>query len=184
MAIRFLLSSIGVLLFSICLSLYSLYSRLNHTWLVAPPNYILLSFAIVAFFLGLKALRDQESIFFKLMSWFSIIFSCLLSTILLAALLFTLFFQTSGGRDLIQIIHSPDGAYTIELYRWDAGAAGSFGIMGEKNGPLWFKKRIYYQRHKDQVEAVWENNHTVTINHHRLNLQKGETYGLSNRVKR
>ncbi|MFQ3544112.1 DUF5412 family protein [Halobacillus rhizosphaerae] len=182
MANRFLLSSIGVFLFSLCLSLYSLYSWLNHTWLVAPPNYVLLCFGIIALFLGLKAVKGQVGLFFKLMSWFSIIFSFLLSTILLAAFLLSLVFHTSGGRELIRSIHSPDGAYTIDVYRWDAGAAGSFGIMGERKGPLWFKKRIYYQRHKDQVEAVWENNHTVTINHHKLNLQKGETYGLSNQV--
>ena len=63
------------------------------------------------------------------------------------------------------------------FYHYDAGAAGSFGVRGEINGPLWFKKRIYYQSRVEHVEVEWVNNSTVSINKRTLNLKEGETYG-------
>ncbi|WP_256464174.1 DUF5412 family protein [Halobacillus amylolyticus] len=48
---------------------------------------------------------------------------------------------------------------------------------GELNGPLWFKKRIYYQERTENVDVEWESNDTVSINNHILNLDEGDTYG-------
>lgn len=69
-------------------------------------------------------------------------------------------------------VQSPEGQYTIDFYRVDAGAMGTFGIMGELNGPLWFKKNIYSERHAEQAELEWEDEHIVVINGHRLDLRE------------
>ena len=49
-------------------------------------------------------------------------------------------------------------------------------MTGVLDGPLWFKKRIYYEDPMQEVDVEWENNYTVTINKHTLNLKKGEFY--------
>lgn len=49
---------------------------------------------------------------------------------------------------------------------------GTFGIVGELNDPLWFKKNIYSERHADQAEVEWEVEHIVVINGHRLDLRE------------
>ena len=82
-----------------------------------------------------------------------------------------------GINEYIRSVNSPDDHYTIDFYRYDAGAAGSFGIRGELNGPLWFKKRIFYQDSVEQVKVEWENNNTVTINNRTLNLKEEDTHG-------
>ncbi len=82
-----------------------------------------------------------------------------------------------GSNSHLETISSPDGNYTIDFYRWDVGAAGTFGIRGELNGPLWCKKRIYYEIRTEKVDFEWVNNNTVSINNHILNLKEGDTYG-------
>lgn len=83
-----------------------------------------------------------------------------------------------GANKHIKTVSSPEDNYTIDFYRFDAGAAGSFGVRGTLNGPLWSKKRIYYQQSVEQVEVEWENNSTISINNHLLNLKKGDTFGF------
>lgn len=92
--------------------------------------------------------------------------------------LFTFLSFVSGGKTHLTTEHSLDGKYTIEFYRTNPGAAGSFGIVGEMDGPLSFKKNIYFQRNAENVEIEWENDHTVLINQRVLNLKEGETYRM------
>ncbi|MBS4192752.1 hypothetical protein KHA94_21715 [Bacillus sp. FJAT-49705] len=158
-------------------SVYSLFSNINNTWLIAPPNYILLLVSVIAFILGIKGFKDKRNWWTKLRSWLTVILSLLLSIILLLAVLLTLLGSYFGANSHLETISSPDGKYTIDFYRWDAGAAGSFGIRGELNGPFWFKKRIYYEKRTENVEIEWENNNTVSINNHIFNLDEGDTYG-------
>ncbi|WP_162232197.1 DUF5412 domain-containing protein [Alkalihalobacillus wakoensis] len=34
--------------------------------------------------------------------------------------------------DHIKRVHSPESDYTIDFYRWDQGATGTFGARGER----------------------------------------------------
>ncbi|QHS24300.1 DUF5412 domain-containing protein [Virgibacillus sp. MSP4-1] len=171
------LGSFYLILVCLGLAVYSFYSNLSHTWLVAPPNYILLIFSLLAMILGIIGFKDKRNWRTKTRSWLTVIISTLLSIIFFLAILLSLFASSFGVNEHIKTVQSPDGDYTIDFYRYDAGAAGSFGIRGELNGPLWFKKRIYYRDTEEQVEVEWKNDRTVSINNHTLNLKEGETYG-------
>ena len=163
----------------ICLgaAFYSLYSNINNSWLISPPNYILFIISVLAFILGIKGLKDKRNWRTKTRSWLTIILASLLSIVLFLALLLTLFFSSFGANELIKTVSSPDNSYTIDFYFWDAGAAGTFGVRGELNGPLWFKKRIYYEKRTENVTVEWKSNHEVSINNRILNLNEGETFG-------
>ncbi|WP_391560076.1 DUF5412 family protein [Robertmurraya sp.] len=163
----------------VCLGLvaYSLYSNISNTWLIAPPNYILLLISVISFIFGIKGFKDNRNWQAKTRSWLTVILSFLLSIALFLVILLSLFASLLGANEHIETVHSPDGNYTIDFYRYDAGAAGSFEVRGELKGPLWFKKRIYYQDTVEQVEVEWDNNSRVSINNHILNLKKGDTYG-------
>lgn len=174
---RYNVWSFNLILSCLGLAAYSLYSNISHTWLIVPPNYILLIISLLAFILGIFGLRDKRNWRTKTRSWLTIILSLLTSIGLFLALSFTLFFLSIGANKHIKTVNSPDDHYKIDFYRYDAGAAGSFGVRGELNGPLWFKKRIYYQDTVEQVEVEWKNNSTVSINNHILNLEEGDTYG-------
>ncbi|MFS0673845.1 DUF5412 family protein [Ornithinibacillus sp. 179-J 7C1 HS] len=177
MAKRYNVGSFYLILVCFGLGLYSLYSNLNHTWMIAQPNYILLVFSLLAFVFGIIGFKDKRNWRTKIRSWFTIILSLLMAIVLSLAVLLTLFASSLGANEYIKTVQSPDGKYTIDFYRYDAGALGSHGIRGELNGPLWFKKRIYYRDREEQVEVEWKNNSTISINNHTLNLKKGETYG-------
>ncbi|WP_233880075.1 DUF5412 family protein [Virgibacillus halodenitrificans] len=163
----------------VCLGLaaYSLYSNMNNTWLIAPPNYILLIISLIAFILGVIGFKDKRNWWAKTRSWLTVILSSLTTIGLFLVVSFTLFFSSMGANEHIRTVSSTDDNYTIDFYRFDAGAAGSFGVRGELNGPLWFKKRIYLQHDVGQVEVEWENNDKVSINNHILKLGEGDTYG-------
>ncbi|SFF57890.1 hypothetical protein SAMN05216353_102127 [Halobacillus alkaliphilus] len=163
----------------VCLGLaaYSLYSNINNTWLIAPPNYILLLISIIALILGVLGFKDKRNWWVETRSWITVIISLLSSIGLFWIVAFTLFFSSMKADEHIQTVSSPGGKYTIEFYSYDAGAAGSFGVRGEINGPLWFKKRIYLQHNVEQVEVEWESNDKLSINSHILKLDEGDTYG-------
>ena len=80
----------------------------------------------------------------------------------------------TGEKEWLKTVRSPDGQFTVDFYYTDAGARGSFGILGELNGPLWFKKRIYYEKRAEVVNIQWENDHTILINNNTLNLKDVE----------
>ncbi|MEY8746088.1 DUF5412 family protein [Paenibacillus tundrae] len=119
---------------------------------------------------------DTSSLFAKIRSWIS----TTLSFILVATLLFvvTLTSIFSGAKVLLTNTHSPDQHYTINFYKTDAGAMGSFGIVGELQGALWFRKAVYWESKVDQVELQWYNNHTVIVNGHPIDLASSETWGF------
>ncbi|GAA5416826.1 hypothetical protein Pryu01_01865 [Paraliobacillus ryukyuensis] len=169
--------SFYLILFCIVLVLYALYSNLANMWLIAPPNYILILLSLSALVLGIIGFKDKRSWWTKTRSWITVILSGLTSGMLFLIILLTLLISFMGGDQHIKTVHSPDGTYTIDFYRYDAGAAGSLGVRAELDGPLWFKKRIYYLNDRETVDVEWENNSTVSINKRSLDLKKGETYG-------
>ena len=169
--------SLYLILICLGVAFYSLYSNINNTWLISPPNYILFIISVLAFILGIKGLKDKRNWRTKTRSWLTITLSSLLSIALFLALSFTLFFSSFGANEHIKTVSSPDNSYTIDFYRWDAGAAGTFGVRGELNGPLWFKKRIYYEKRTENVNVEWKSNNKVSINNHILKLNEGETFG-------
>jgi hypothetical protein len=179
MEVKYNLWSFYLTLLCIGLSFYSFYSFLESSWLLAPPNYILLGISIVAFVLGIIGLKDKRYWWVKLRSWITVILSLLLSIILSLAIIVTLLSSSMGANEHIKTIHSPDGKYTIDFYRWDLGATGTFGVRGELNGPLWFKKRIFIQKRTEDIDVEWKSNDIVSINGYILNLDKGDTYGFN-----
>jgi hypothetical protein len=158
-------------LFCSGLSFYSFYSYLESSWLFAPPNYILLAMSITAFMLGIKGLKDNSRWLIKLRSWITVALSFLLSVILSFTLLFSLLFSLMDADEYIKTVQSPNGDHTIDFYRFDQGATGTFGVRGELNGPLWFKKRIYNQKGIEEVNIKWLSNNIVSINNHILHLE-------------
>lgn len=166
-----------LIIFSCLIAGYSLYSDMHYMWLIAPPSYVILLLSILALVLGIAGFWDKSSWHAKLRSWLTIIISPLLIILLCIVILFTAMF--SGAKERMETVSSPDGQYTIHFYRTDAGAKGTFGILGELKGPLWFKKKIFFQRRVDQVEVEWENNHTILINAHRLDLLDLKKEGIS-----
>ncbi|SFP96590.1 hypothetical protein SAMN05421670_0461 [Psychrobacillus psychrotolerans] len=174
---RYNLWAFYLILICLGVAFYSLYSNIKNTWLISPPNYILFIISVLAFILGIKGLKNKRSWRTKTRSWLTVTLSSLLSIALFLALLFTLFFSSFGSNELIKTVSSLNNSYTIDFYRWDAGAAGTFGVRGELNGPLWFKKRIYYEKRTENVNVEWKSNNEVSINNRILKLNEGETFG-------
>ncbi|MFS0871875.1 DUF5412 family protein [Paenibacillus xylanilyticus] len=156
------------------LSFYSLYSNMNNQWLIVPPAYVMLVFSMFALALAILGFKDRSNNFAKLRSWISVILSSVLIFLLLVVVSFTAIF--SGSKVLLETTHSPDQHYTLKFYKTDAGAMGTFGIVGELQGPLWFRKVVYSERRVDQVDLEWSDNHTVVINDHQVNLLLEETW--------
>ncbi len=168
---RFNLWAFYLCLFCVVLSLNSMFSNFTPIWSVAPPVKIILFFSISAFVIGIFGFKYKTGWMAICRSLFTVVVSMVLSLFLL---MIGMFF--SEGYQLINKTHSPDNSYTINLYRTNGGATTSFGIKGVLNGPLWFKKTIYFQDRMAQADVEWKNNNTVSINNHLLNLKKGETY--------
>ncbi|KAA8997138.1 hypothetical protein F4V43_17740 [Paenibacillus spiritus] len=167
------LSFAGVLVLYI-LTGYAVYTNLHGEWDILPPVYVILLVSVFALLSALAGFRDRSSRFSRMRSRISTVLSLISTLVLLAALLFTNMF--SGSKERITASQSPDRTYTLEFYRTDAGAMGSFGIVGELDGPLWFTKRVYTEKRAEQVQVKWENDHTVIINTHKLNLDVGEVW--------
>ncbi|WP_430787563.1 DUF5412 family protein [Virgibacillus flavescens] len=161
-------------LFCVIASLYAFYSTISQVWVITPPNYILLLVTILAFILSIAGFKDKTNRIAKLRSWLTVVVSSLLIFLLFVSVLFTSLF--SGAKNLIKTTHSPDHDYTVDLYRTNGGAGSSFAVIGELDGPLWFKKRIYIQTNRMEARVKWENEDTVTINGRTLNLAEGESY--------
>ena len=70
---------------------------------------------------------------------------------------------------------SPEGEYKLEAYKTEPGATVDFSIkvyiINESDKDL-----IYNAYHEYQVEIIWINRNTVSINGKNLDLSKGETY--------
>ncbi|WP_310550667.1 DUF5412 family protein [Paenibacillus glufosinatiresistens] len=167
------LSFAGVLVLYI-LTGYTVYMNIHSEWELLPPVYAILIGSVLVLISALAGFRDRSSRFLRMRSWISAVLSLISTLVLLAALLFTNMF--SGSKERIATSQSPDRTYTLKFYRTDAGAMGSFGIVGELDGPLWFTKRVYTEKRAEQVQVKWENDHTVIINTHKLNLDVGEVW--------
>ncbi|MEK4129944.1 DUF5412 family protein [Solibacillus sp. FSL W8-0474] len=84
-----------------------------------------------------------------------------------------------GGAEHLFTSNSPNRHYTLDFYAFDAGAMGTFGIRAELDGPLGFKKQIYYERHGEEANVQWVTDEIVIINGHKLNLKSGDTFGYT-----
>lgn len=166
---------------TICLglSLYWLLSFFFLLWSLIPPGfiYILLGIAILSFFTGIVGFKEITNWRKAIRSWFTVLLSFGLSLILGIVFAITLLFPEV--RELISTTYSPDHHYEVNFYLTDGGATTSFGIIGEMNGPLWFKKKIYNDYMIDHATVQWKNNYTLSINGHVLDLKKGQTYDFT-----
>jgi hypothetical protein len=159
-----------ILMFGI--TLYSIYALKNDAWRIAPPLYVALIAAGVIFTLGVLGFRDKSTTFAEVRSWLSTILSLIFIVIFFVSLLFGAFF--SGSKELLITEHSPDKKHTIDFYSFNAGAMGPFGVRGELRGPLWFTKPVYQEKTMEPIEVVWQSNHEMLINNHKLDLSTGE----------
>ena len=143
---RYNLWSFYLILICLGVAFYSLHSNINNTWLIAPPNYILFMISLLSFILGIKGLKDKRNWRPKTRSRLTIALSSLTSIVLFFALSFTLLASLFGANEHIKTVSSPETSYTIDFYSWDAGAAETFGVRGELNGPLWFKREFIMKK--------------------------------------
>jgi len=153
------------------LSFQALYATYTRTWQVAPSALTLWIFTIVTFVIGCIGFKDKSSIWARLRSWFTVSTSILLSIIFLLGVC-----VNAIATEHIETVQSPDAKIIIDFYTLNGGAATSISVTGIVNGPLWFKKRIYYEGPMDRVDVEWIDNSIITINNHTLNLEKGEFY--------
>lgn len=80
------------------------------------------------------------------------------------------------SEDLFETTYSFEHNYKIEFYLTNGGATTAFGVLGKLDGPLWFEKTVYDDYRMDHADVKWINNHTISINNHIIDLEKGETY--------
>ncbi|MFD0051662.1 DUF5412 family protein [Actinomycetes bacterium NPDC127524] len=140
-------------------------------WELAPA-YIPWFLSVIAFIIGIIGFKDKSNRFSKARSWFTLVFSLLLSLFFFLGVI-RLFIISE---ELFETSHSPDNKYTIDFYLGNGGATTSYFVVGKVKGPLWFEKTIYYDYRMTKAKVEWINSHTVSINNHKLDLEKGETY--------
>lgn len=158
----------------LCLFLYSyfFYACIKYNLILTMFSSILFSLIIIILFiLGLFGFKYKDTLWPRVKSWLAILFTFFLLIIFILMQLAS----HIGGKEHIQTVYSPDDSYTIHLYTWDAGAAGTFGIVGEIDGLL-FDKRFYKEKRTDEAEVEWISPHTLSINNHIVDLDKAETY--------
>lgn len=153
------------------LSFQALYASYNRTWQLSPDALPLWLLSIVVFIIGMKGFKDKSSKRARWRSWLTILIIVPLSIAFLLGVA-----VNTIARERIETTQSPDNKTTIEFYTLNGGAATSISVTGIVNGPLWIKKRIYYEVPMHDVDVEWLNNHTIKINNHTLDLDKGETY--------
>lgn len=147
-------------------------------WSVGLPASFIWLVCLTALVLTSIGISSHQSIHDRLRGWFSLSISIVLIGLVSIWLFFSMLF--SPAKQLLDTTTSPNGAYTIDLYRGNGGATTSFWIVGELDGPLWTTKRIYYHYNKDQVDFNWVNDHTIEINNHPIDLANGEVFQLPN----
>lgn len=151
-------------LFFVTVTAYFFYAldRIN-TWQVTP-GYFLFVFLLISIFLLKMAFKKKnvQTIPQKLLISLTILLNLFVTIVLCIYLFFFLLFPRSF--DLIETQTSPNEKIQLNFYSFDAGGMGTFGIIGEVNGPLWFKKRIYYETHVEDVHIEWIDNDTLFIN--------------------
>ncbi|MEK4485449.1 DUF5412 family protein [Psychrobacillus sp. FSL H8-0484] len=153
------------------LSLQALYASYTHSWSVAPPASVIWLLTVITFFMGISGFRDKSSRGARWRSWLTFLIAFPLSAIFLLGIVVNTF-----ARERIATTQSPDSKTTIDFYTLNGGAATSISVVGIVDGPLWFKKNIYYDDNMHKADVAWTNNHIIIINNHTLNLDKGETF--------
>ena len=153
------------------LSFQAFYASYNGTWQWAPDALTLWLLSIVAFITCVIGFEDKSSKRARWRSWLTVLIIIPLSIAFFLGVL-----VNTIARDHIETTQSPDNKITIDFYTLNGGAATSISVEGIVNGPLWFKKRVYYEEPMHEVNVEWLNNHTIKINNHTLDLHKGETY--------
>ena len=110
----------------------------------------------------------------------TIIFASLLMILLVVILWFKPIIelgisQNNSAETFLLSSLSPDGEYKLDAYKTEPGATVDFSIKvyitNESDKAL-----IYNAYHEYQVEIIWINKNTVSINGKKLDLSKGETY--------
>lgn len=141
-------------------------------------SVLILIFLVNAFYFTLRGYKSLRGLG-KVWGWFLGIVSFSLSGIVALFLLLQLAIIAFGGATYLLTSESPDKQYKIDFYYFDAGAMGTFGVRAELDGPLWFKKNMYYERHATEAKIEWLDNETAVINGNRLNLKEGESFGYN-----
>lgn len=67
---------------------------------------------------------------------------------------------------------SPNGEYTLKAYVTNGGATTSYSVRGELvfNEKFNKTKNIYWNYREDTANIIWEDNNTVVINGHTLDV--------------
>ena len=157
--------------FVVLLALQALYASSNGTWQWAPPVLILWLFTVILFIMEIVGFQDKSSGWARWRSWLTVLIALPLSILFMIGAAINIF-----AREPLETTQSPDSKIIIDFYTLNGGAAASISVTGVINGPLWFKKKIYYEDPMHEVDVNWTNNHSVTINNHTLDLKKGETF--------
>jgi hypothetical protein len=137
-------------------------------WEISPKVNVLFLISAISFLLSMVGFNKKDSIIFMVSRVFSGALLCLL-------VCFVAYFPPVG-KDLIKTSYSPDHHYSVKIYRVDGGATIDYAIQGEISGPLWFKKIVFNDYKVDYAKIYWQNNTTISINSHKINLEKGESY--------
>lgn len=71
---------------------------------------------------------------------------------------------------------SPKGTYTVRAYLCNGGATTSHAVRGEvvTNSKGGKAKNIYWDYKIDEADMSWEDENTVIINRHKIDLPKGK----------
>ena len=168
----------GLFIASVFYGAFSYWLLVTTLWDVSVVLIMFIT-SVAAFWLTIKGYHSLTGRRGKISGWLLGIGSLLLSGVLLLFLLLDLLVLVFGAAEHIATSESPDGRYTVEFVFYNGGAVGPFGIRGELDGPLWFTKSIYHEPRGFEADATWQNDHTVLINGHTLDLQEGETFGYA-----
>ncbi len=153
------------------LSFQALFASYMHSWSLAPPALALWLLTVITFFMGVLGFRDKSSKRARWRSWLTVLIAFLLSAIFLLGVVANAF-----AREPIVTTQSPNSKTIIDFYTLNGGAATSISVVGIINGPLWFKRNIYFEDPMHEADVIWTNDHIITINNHTLNLDKEETF--------
>lgn len=84
--------------------------------------------------------------------------------------------QRIEGQEIIQVVPSPNGTYTVTAYLNNGGATTDYAVLcSVKSAGRNKEKNIYWKYHCDEVDIMWIDDHTVQINGVELNVKK-DTY--------
>lgn len=88
--------------------------------------------------------------------------------------------QRIEGQELIDVVNSPDGKYTISVYLNNGGATTDYAVLcSVKNNETEKERNIYWNYHYDEAEVQCNSEDTATINGVKLNVTK-DTYDYRN----